>query len=116
MQDEPNKKINRAKDDENLLFARGEVIRLMKDHLDKDKMITERVKVEMNRFLSNVLVAVCEELNKYPYITIDYKTGNSWLSDETPPENDTGWDPNGPDPFAHQYILNIKTNIKHLQI
>ena len=73
MQDEPNKKTNRAKDDENLLFARGEVIRLMKDHLDKDKMITERVKVEMNRFLSNVLVAVCEELNKYPYTTIDYE-------------------------------------------
>ena len=51
--------------------------------------------------------------NVQPYITIDYATGNSWLSEDTPPENNTGWDPNGPDPFAHEYILNTKTKTFH---
>ena len=58
---------------EKLPFARAEIIRLMKDELSSDKMISERVKVEMNKFLGNILKEVCEELNKYPYTTIDYE-------------------------------------------
>ena len=55
-----------------MLFAKNEVIRLMKDHLGKDKMISERVKIEMNIFLSCILKDVCAELDKYPYTVIDY--------------------------------------------
>lgn len=74
MSEEENKFLEEEETgDENLLFARGEVIRLMKDHLSDDKQIKERVKVEMNRFLSNVLIEVCRELDKYPYTTIDYE-------------------------------------------
>ena len=54
-------------DDEKLPFAKAEVVRLMKENLDDDKMIRERVKVEMNKFLGDVLKNVCKQLNDYPY-------------------------------------------------
>lgn len=60
-------------EDEKLPFAKAEVVRLMKQHLDDDKMIRERVKVEMNKFLGDVLENVCRELNKYPYSTVEYE-------------------------------------------
>ena len=60
-------------DDEKLPFAKAEVVRLMKENLDDDKMIRERVKVEMNKFLGEVLKNVCKQLNEYPYTTIDYE-------------------------------------------
>ena len=46
-------------EDEKLPFAKAEVVRLMKENLDDDKMIRERVKVEMNIFLGEVLKNVC---------------------------------------------------------
>lgn len=60
-------------EDEKLPFAKAEVVRLMKKNLDDDKMIRERVKVEMNKFLGDVLKSVCEQLNEYPYTTIEYE-------------------------------------------
>lgn len=58
---------------EDLPFAKAEVVRLMKQHLDSDKMIRERVKVEMNKFLGQILENVCKQLNEYPYTTIEYE-------------------------------------------
>ena len=58
---------------EDLPFAKAEVVRLMKENLDDDKMIRERVKVEMNKFLGDVLKNVCQQLNEYPYTTIEYE-------------------------------------------
>ena len=58
---------------EKLPFAKNEVFRLKKANLDSDKMIRERVKVEMNRFLGEILENVCRQLNEYPYTTIDYE-------------------------------------------
>ncbi len=60
-------------EDEKLPFAKAEVVRLMKEHLDDDKMIRERVKVEMNKFLGEVLANVCKQLNQYPYSTVEYE-------------------------------------------
>ncbi|MDL2246571.1 hypothetical protein LJB96_03025 [Methanobrevibacter sp. OttesenSCG-928-K11] len=60
-------------EDEKLPFAKAEVVRLMKENLDDDKMIRERVKVEMNKFLGDVLKNVCKQLNEYPYTTIEYE-------------------------------------------
>ena len=59
--------------EEKLPFAKAEVVRLMKENLDDDKMIRERVKVEMNKFLGDVLVNVCKQLNDYPYATVEYE-------------------------------------------
>lgn len=56
-----------------LPFAKAEIVRLMKMNLDDDKMIRERVKVEMNRFLYHILQEVCFEINKHPYTTIEYE-------------------------------------------
>ncbi len=58
---------------EKLPFAKAEVVKLMKKNLDDDKMIRERVKVEMNNFLYGILVNVCKQLNEYPYTTVDYE-------------------------------------------
>ncbi|MDY3956467.1 MAG: hypothetical protein SOZ23_06790 [Methanosphaera sp.] len=60
-------------ENEKLPFAKAEVVRLMKQHLDDDKMIRERVKVEMNKFLGDVLENVCKQLNQYPYSTVEYE-------------------------------------------
>ena len=60
-------------EEEALPFAKAEVVRLMKQNLDDDKMIRERVKVEMNKFLGEVLKSVCKQLNEYPYTTIEYE-------------------------------------------
>ena len=60
-------------EDEYLPFAKAEVVRLMKQNLDDDKLIRERVKVEMNKFLGDILKQVCEQLNEYPYTTIEYE-------------------------------------------
>ena len=60
-------------EDEYLPFAKAEVVRLMKQNLDDDKMIRERVKVEMNKFLGDILKQVCEQLNEYPYTTSEYE-------------------------------------------
>lgn len=65
-----------SKNDENvekLPFAYAEVVRLMKENLDSDKMIRERVKVEMNKFLGEILRNICKQLNEYPYTTVDYE-------------------------------------------
>jgi uncharacterized protein (UPF0335 family) len=62
-----------GEEDEGLPFAKAEVVRLMKQNLDSDKMIRERVKVEMNKFLGDVLKKVCDQLNQYPYTTIEYE-------------------------------------------
>lgn len=62
-----------GEDEEKLPFAKAEVVRLMKENLDDDKMIRERVKVEMNKFLGDVLKNVCKQLNEYPYTTIEYE-------------------------------------------
>jgi hypothetical protein len=64
---------DQEEEQEGLPFAKAEVVRLMKQHLDSDKMIRERVKVEMNRFLGEVLEKVCIQLNDYPYTTIEYE-------------------------------------------
>ena len=58
---------------DDLPFAKAEVVRLMKQNLDSDKMIRERVKVEMNKFLGDILKQVCQQLNEYPYTTIEYE-------------------------------------------
>ena len=73
MAEEENFEEIAEEDDEKLPFAKAEVVRLMKENLDDDKMIRERVKVEMNIFLGEVLKNVCKQLHEYPYTTIEYE-------------------------------------------
>ena len=71
-EEKSNKDIEKN-EEEKLPFAKAEIIRLMKENLSEDKIIRERVKVEMNNFLYGILADVCRELDKYPYTTIDYE-------------------------------------------
>ncbi|MBP5699378.1 MAG: hypothetical protein J6W71_00810 [Methanobrevibacter sp.] len=59
--------------EEELHFVKHELVRLMKMNLDSDKMIRERVKVEMNKFIYKILQEVCIEMNKHPYAIIEYE-------------------------------------------
>ncbi|MBQ2653393.1 MAG: hypothetical protein IJF83_07550 [Methanobrevibacter sp.] len=71
---EEKAEINNIENEEiDLPFAKAEVVRLMKENLDDDKMIRERVKVEMNLFLGRVLKQVCDQLNSYPYTSVEYE-------------------------------------------
>ena len=72
-EEEFNEEEIKDEEEEYLPFAKAEVVRLMKQNLDSDKMIRERVKVEMNKFLGDILKQVCEQLNEYPYTTIEYE-------------------------------------------
>jgi len=72
-ENEFNEEIIEEEEAEDLPFAKAEVVRLMKENLDSDKMIRERVKVEMNKFLGQILENVCKQLNEYPYTTIEYE-------------------------------------------
>ena len=66
---------NKNEDEEldDLPFAKAEIVRLMKANLDSDKIIRERVKIEMNKFLGRVMEEVCKQLNDYPYTAVDYE-------------------------------------------
>ena len=65
--------LNANPEAEKLPFAKNEVTRLMRKHLDSDKMIRDQVKVEMNKFLYSILISVCKQLNDYPYTTIEHE-------------------------------------------
>lgn len=55
-----------------LPFPNSVVVRLMRRHLDPGKQIKKRVKVEMNKWLADMLAKVTEEMNKLPYTYVDY--------------------------------------------
>ena len=59
-------------ENEELLFINIEIGHIMKRYLDKDKMIPNKVKVGMNRFLSHIIKEVCEEINKGMETIVEY--------------------------------------------
>jgi hypothetical protein len=64
-------------DESKYAFAMAPVVRLMKDELDKDKMIRSRVKVEMNLWLEKVCRKISKQMNRSDYTMVevdDFKT------------------------------------------
>jgi hypothetical protein len=55
-----------------LPFANAEIVRLMKQGLTQDKMIRKEVKIAMNKFLAKIVTKICERLDKYPYVMMEY--------------------------------------------
>jgi len=58
-------------------FAMAPVVRIMKEELDKDKMIRSRVKVEMNLWLEKVCRKATQIMNRSEYTMVevdDFKT------------------------------------------
>ncbi|MBN2251445.1 MAG: hypothetical protein JW724_05165 [Candidatus Altiarchaeota archaeon] len=66
-----------ALDESKYAFAMAPVVRIMKDELDKDKMIRSRVKEEMNLWLEKVCRNVTKQMNRSEYTMVeidDFKT------------------------------------------
>ena len=64
-------------DESRFAFAMAPVVRVMKDELDKDKMIRSKVKEEMNLWLERVCRKVTKQMNKSEYTMVeldDFKT------------------------------------------
>lgn len=51
-----------------LPFPEAAVVRLMKAHMDKEKMIKKDVKIAMNKWLGGICKNVAKEMNKFPYV------------------------------------------------
>ena len=52
----------------NTAFPEAAIVRVMKKHLDKEKMIKKEVKVGMNRWLEAMCAQVAKNMNDYPYV------------------------------------------------
>ena len=60
-----------SEDEQKFPFPMGTVVRLMRGHLDSDKMISRKVKEEMNLFLGKLLEDLTTKMNDNPYVTVD---------------------------------------------
>jgi hypothetical protein len=72
MPEKPRKPEKRAaKPDEpkeKLAFPEAAVVRIMKRHMDKEKMIKKAVKVDMNKWLEQMCANVSRSMNQFPYV------------------------------------------------
>jgi len=51
-----------------LPFPMAPIVRIMKSHMDKEKMIKKDVKIAMNKWLGNMCADASKEMNKIPYV------------------------------------------------
>lgn len=58
-------------DEAKLPFPSAPVVRVMREVIDKDKIISKRTKEEMNKWLAEICRGVSRDLNKTPYAKIE---------------------------------------------
>ncbi len=92
-----------------LPFANAEVVRLMKQNMTQDKMIRKEVKVAMNKFLEKIVGKVCERLDKYPYVMMEYSMFKEAVR---PYENMDAWELEKE--RVIKYLEKIKADCDHL--
>ncbi|MCX6814483.1 MAG: NFYB/HAP3 family transcription factor subunit [Candidatus Aenigmarchaeota archaeon] len=51
-------------------FPEAAVVRVMKKHLDKEKMVKKEVKIAMNQWLERACSNIAKEMNKVPYVMV----------------------------------------------
>ena len=59
-------------------FPEAAVVRVMKKHLDKEKMVKKEVKIAMNQWLEKACSNIAKEMNKVPYVMVtlnEFKQG-----------------------------------------
>ena len=54
-----------------LSFPNAAVVRVMREVIDRDKIISKRVKIEMNKWLAEICKDISKDLNKNPYTKIE---------------------------------------------
>ena len=59
--------------EQKLAFPTAAVVREMKRHIAKDKMIRKEVKIAMNKFLADIVKDVSQSIDKFPYSVVDYR-------------------------------------------
>jgi len=59
-----------SEEDSRYAFPEAAVVRVMKRHLDKEKMIKKEVKVAMNQWLEKACTNIAKEMNKVPYVMV----------------------------------------------
>jgi histone H3/H4 len=52
----------------NTAFPEAAVVRVMKKHMDKEKMIKKEVKIHMNKWLEQMCANVSKNMNNFPYV------------------------------------------------
>ena len=63
-----SKVVSKEEPTEKLAFPEAAVVRIMKRHLDKEKMIKKAVKVSMNKWLEQLCAQVSKNMNQFPYV------------------------------------------------
>ena len=71
--DNPGKKQEKTEKPktEKLPLPMAPVVRIMRNNLDKDKIIKKRVKEEMNQWLGKMCTKVTKKINEKPYATVN---------------------------------------------
>ncbi len=64
----PEKKAPAEETKEKTAFPEAAVVRIMKRHMDKEKMIKKAVKVGMNKWLEQMCANVSKTMNQFPYV------------------------------------------------
>jgi len=67
-------KAEKTEKTEKMPFPTAPIVRLMKGHLDKDKIIKREVKEGMNKWLGDMCAKVTKKMNEKPYTTVDLHT------------------------------------------
>ena len=61
----------KTEDETQLPFPMAPIVRLMRENLDRDKLIKSQVKESMNKWLAEMCMRVTREMNKQPYTSVD---------------------------------------------
>ncbi|MEM3411816.1 MAG: hypothetical protein QW735_02470 [archaeon] len=69
---EPEEEVG-EKEAESLVFPNAVIVRELRKHISKEKLIKKEVKIAVNKFLAEILAQIAKEMDKFPYATIDYR-------------------------------------------
>jgi len=59
--------------EQKLPFPTAAVVREMKKHIAKDKMVRKEVKIAMNNFLAEIVKEASARMDQFPYSMVDYR-------------------------------------------
>jgi hypothetical protein len=67
---EPVEEASSPEEESRYAFPEAAVVRVMKRHLDKEKMVKKEVKIAMNQWLEKACINIAKEMNKVPYVMV----------------------------------------------
>ena len=67
---EPAEEVSSPEEESKYAFPEAAVVRVMKRHLDREKMVKKEVKIAMNQWLEKACINIAKEMNKVPYVMV----------------------------------------------